>query len=71
MTPSMPAVTLCVPPTARANWMDREPGRKGAAPERKTNSLEMFSPTVVTQLARVIWLLVPALQEVSVTSPER
>jgi hypothetical protein len=49
--PSIPAVTFCVPPTARAYWIDSDPGRSGAAPVRNTNSLEMFSPTVVTQLA--------------------
>ena len=59
-----------MPPTARANWTDSDPGRSGAAPVRNTYSLEMFSPTVVTQLARVIALSVPAVQEASATSPE-
>jgi hypothetical protein len=67
----MPAVTLCVPPTARAYWRESDPGRRGAAPVRKTNSLEMFSPTVVTQLARVMLLVAPAVQDVRVTSPDR
>ena len=71
IVPSMPAVTVWVPPTARANWMESDPGRSGAAPVRNTYSLEMFSPTVVTQLARVMLLVAPADHEVSVTAPER
>jgi hypothetical protein len=51
--------------------MDSDPGRSGAAPVRNTYSLEMFSPTVVTQLARVMALVAPAVQEVSATSPDR
>ena len=71
MTPSVPAVTVCVPPTARANCMDSEPGRNGAALVRKTYSLEMFCPTVVTQLARAMEFVVPALQDVSATVPDK
>ena len=37
---------------------------------RNTYSLEMFSPTVVTQLARVMLLVAPADHGVSVTAPE-
>ena len=51
--------------------MDSDPGRSGAAPVRNTYSLEMFSPTVVTQLARVMLLAAPADQELSVTAPDR
>ena len=50
--------------------MESDPGRSGAAPVRNTYSLEMFSPTVVTQLARVMLLVAPADHEVSVTAPE-
>ena len=38
---------------------------------RNTYSLEMFSPTVVTQLARVMLLAAPADQDVSATVPDR
>ena len=69
IVPSSAAVAFCVPPAARAYWITSEPGRIGAAAVRNTYSLEMFSPTVVTQLWRVMELVAPGTQEVSVTSP--
>ena len=66
IVPSMPAVTVWVPPTARAGWMRAILGavaRTGA----ETRTAGDVLADVVTQLARVL-LIAPADHEVSVTA---